>query len=329
MVRAGGGGSYVEEFLADNFVALGWKVPPVLASESDASVEVKFAKAFPLAKLGSRRVWASQVKRFVREVAVGDAVMTYDPERRLYFTGRVVSAVEWREHSLPCFRRVEWTHQVERDTLTLEARNSLGSIATFFCPTVRKELTEKAVPIGSSTEPASLPQSAPSVSPVVIEDEHELLEDFEARSLEFIGDRLARLDWKQFQNIVAAILRAMGYKTRVAGDGPDRGVDIFASPNGLGLQEPRVFVEVKHRKGQIGAPEIRSFLGGRKGGDRCLYVSSGGFTKDAKYEGDRSNIPLSLIDLVELRQLLLDHYDALDAEGRALIPLKRVYWPVD
>ena len=77
-----------------------------------------------------------------------------------------------------------------------------------------------------------------------------------------------------FQEIVAAILRAMGYKTRVAGDGPDRGVDIFASPDGLGLQEPRIFVAVKHRNGQMGAPAIRSFLGGREPGDRCLYVST-------------------------------------------------------
>ena len=157
------------------------------------------------------------------------------------------------------------------------------------------------------------------------ESEGQLLGDFEARSLKFISDRLARLEWKEFQEIVAAILRAMGYKTRVAGDGPDRGVDIFASPNGLGLQEPRIFVAVKHRNGQMGAPAIRSFLGGRKPGDRCLYVSSGGFSKEAKYEAERSNVPLALIGLIELRQLLLDHYDRLDAEGRAIVSLKRVY----
>lgn len=60
------------------------------------------------------------------------------------------------------------------------------------------------------------------------------------------------------------LLRAMGIHTRAPAAGPDRGVDIFASPDGLGLQEPRVFVEIKHRPREtIEAPAIRSFLGGR------------------------------------------------------------------
>ena len=68
-----------------------------------------------------------------------------------------------------------------------------------------------------------------------------------------IEDRIAALDWRQMQELVAGILRGMGYKTTVSADGPDRGVDIFASPDGLGLQEPRIFVEVKHRGGAMGA----------------------------------------------------------------------------
>jgi restriction system protein len=120
----------------------------------------------------------------------------------------------------------------------------------------------------------------------------------------------------------------MGYKTRVSPRGPDRGVDIFASPDGLGLQEPRIFVEVKHRQQTMGAQELRSFLGGRKEGDRCLYVSTGGFTKDARYEADRSNIPLTLVDLPLLRDLVLDHYERLDETSRRLVPLTRIYWPI-
>ena len=35
---------------------------------------------------------------------------------------------------------------------------------------------------------------------------------------------------------------------------------------------------------------IRSFLGGLREGDKALYISTGGFTQDAKYEEARSNI---------------------------------------
>jgi restriction system protein len=130
------------------------------------------------------------------------------------------------------------------------------------------------------------------------------------------------------QELVAGILRAMGYRTVVSDTGSDRGVDIFASPDGLELQEPRIFVEVKHRtRTTMGAKEIRAFLGGRKHGDKCLYVSTGGFTKDAHYEAERASVPTTLINLPELRKLLVEHYEDLDAEARALVPLKRLYWP--
>jgi restriction system protein len=39
------------------------------------------------------------------------------------------------------------------------------------------------------------------------------------------------------QELVAGVLRGMGYKTIVSAKGPDRGRDILASPDGLGLSE--------------------------------------------------------------------------------------------
>ncbi len=130
------------------------------------------------------------------------------------------------------------------------------------------------------------------------------------------------------QHLVAGVLRAMGYRTTVAEAGPDRGVDIFASPDGLGLEEPRIFVEVKHRAAQMGSKEIRSFVGGRRKGDKCLYVSTAGFSKDAHYEADRAEVALQLITLPKLRQLVVDYYEKLDPETRALVPLRRLYWPM-
>lgn len=131
------------------------------------------------------------------------------------------------------------------------------------------------------------------------------------------------------QELVAAILRGMGYKTRVSPAGPDRGKDIVASPDGLGLEEPRIKVEVKHRKGTIGAADVRAFLGGLRHGDKGLYVSSGGFTREAEYEAERANIPLTLIDLDTLASLLTQHYDTMDMVGRSILPLTRLLWPTD
>lgn len=72
--------------------------------------------------------------------------------------------------------------------------------------------------------------------------EQELFEELEAKALEFIKDRLAKLSARDMELFVAGLLRAMGYKTRVSPVGPVRGRDIFASPDGLGLEDPRIFV---------------------------------------------------------------------------------------
>ncbi len=138
---------------------------------------------------------------------------------------------------------------------------------------------------------------------------------------------MSALDWSEMQDLVAGILRAMSYKTQVSPAGPDRGKDIIASPDGFGFENPRIVVEVKHRSGQMGSQAIRSFLGGRHKDDRGLYVSTGGFSKDAFYEADRAAVPLTLWTLDNLVRALVEHYDATDAETKRLMPLKRMYWP--
>ena len=158
----------------------------------------------------------------------------------------------------------------------------------------------------------------------------QIKEETVEKAHELIKDKVLALSDEDAQRLVAAVLRAMGYRARVMPKGPDRGVDVRASPDGLGLEEPRIKAQVKHRsKAPMGSQEVRSFLGGLRSGDRALYVSTGGFTKDAKYDADRSNIPITLLNLDELATLIVSHYEAFDAEGRVLLPLTRVYWPVE
>ena len=90
------------------------------------------------------------------------------------------------------------------------------------------------------------------------------------------------------------------------------GDNILASPDGLGLSEPRIVVEVKHRKGQMGADKIRSFTGGLRPGDKGLYVSTGGYSKEAKYEAERFITPLTLVDSDLLVNLIIQYYDKFD-----------------
>lgn len=145
--------------------------------------------------------------------------------------------------------------------------------------------------------------------------------------IERIKDRLLAVDPDDMEQLTAGLLRAMGYHARVTPKGPDGGRDVIASPDALGLEVPRIICEVKHRKGSMGAPQLRAFIGGLRGGDRGLYVSTGGFTKEARYEADRSNVPVRLLDLDGFARLYADFYDRTDEDARAILPLVRIWWP--
>jgi restriction system protein len=327
MVRAGGSGERVEDCIAKQLAVIGWhEVGSLAQARTREAVRSLVDKAYPDARPGQRIMSAAQLWRFAHEIAVGDRVVMYDASQRIYHVGTVTGAYVHQETGIVeqmNTRAVDWQSTVDRDSLSTATRNSLGSIMTLF-----------KLPEFAAAEIEALAAGKP-VQPVVeaaeqdaAETEDQLLIDVEARALEFTKDRLHQLDWLQMQELVAGVLRAMGYKTRVSPAGPDQGKDIVASPDGLGFESPRIVVEVKHRAGAMGAPQIRGFLGGRHKDDKGLYVSSGGFTKEARYEADRSQIPLTLLDLDGLTQLLLEHYDNLDPQTRQLVPLKRVYWPV-
>ena len=62
-------------------------------------------------------------------------------------------------------------------------------------------------------------------------------------------------------------------------------------------------------------------------GDRGLYVSTGGFTKEARYEADRATIPIRLLDLDSFVRHYVEVYDKADEETRSILPLTRIWWP--
>lgn len=325
MVRAGEGGYLIEEFRA-GVVTVGWRELGPLRAKSQIELIEQVAAAYPDSKVGAHRNFASVLWRFAHVVKVGDTVVTADPVRREYLIGEIASDYRFEDKrpGHQHVRDVRWTGVAPRDALSVSTRNTLGSTLTLF-----RIPDEVIADLKAAASGKKMPEA-----PGGLKDKHEELEqsnrDAAEEAKELIADKILELDPYGMQDLIAAILRAMGFRTRVSPPGSDRGVDVLASPDGLGLQEPRIKVEVKHRSStSMGSPEVRSFLGSLRSGDRGLYVSTGGFSKEAKYEAERANIPITLIDLQELAQLVIDHYDSFDVQGRALIPLIRIYRPAD
>jgi restriction system protein len=324
MVRAGRAGKCLEHF-ETGFVTIGWSALGNLNNlkTKDAIIDA-YKKAYPDAKPGKRNLAVGMIDKFVNHVAIGDLVISYNSQSREYMVGKITGNYENHtgvDDALTNSRAVNWQSKVDRDSLTQSSKNSLGAIMTLFA------LNEHVV---ADIERVSRGETAPKT----LEDDdssasEDPLEAAISRSKELLKDKLIKLDPDEMEEMLAALLRAMGFKTRVSPTGPDRGVDVFASPDGLGLEEPRIKAEVKHRSGSIGSQPIRSFIGALRAGDRGIFLSTGGFTREARYEADRSNIPVTLMDIDLLADLTIANYEQFDLEGKALIQLVRIYWPAD
>lgn len=112
-------------------------------------------------------------------------------------------------------------------------------------------------------------------------------EEAEESAWNNIEDHLRNMSPYDFQDLVAALLRAMGYHISwIAPPGRDGGIDILAHTDPLGINMPRIKVQVKRRIDKITVDGLRSFMALLGDQDVGLFVSTGGFTKEAETEAE-------------------------------------------
>ena len=316
------GGELLPLFFDNNIVALGWCQNTDFANKDKSFIKSEFQREYPDSEK-SIPTWVGFFENFINVMQVNDYVLTYDSSLRLYYLGKIKSGYSYNPpigKDFPHIRNVEWYKDkpISRDYISTGTKNSLGSPQTVF--RLSDEQKDEILDLLNTPKVETVQE---------IKEENKVFSGtLIENAKESLKDAIYNLNDEELEELVKEFLNAMGYLARRSKKGPDRGVDVFASNDGLGLEEPRIFVEVKHRKGKMGAPDLRSFLGGRHGNDKCLYISTGGFTQEAKYEAERSSIALTLIDIEELANIISIHYDNFSVEGRLLLPLKKVYIPV-
>ena len=330
LIRAGRGAKYADEWLAHGHVAIYWPLDGLdLAHASRDDVRKRVDILYGEKTIQARATIIGQAYRFGAVMSVGDMVVVYDPSTRLYHIGsiesecRQTSCTDSDDAEVRYLRDVSWQSTMPRDALSDTSRNSLGTIATLSLinDDVYADLSRHRTGEADTQSQPDLAVEEPSAG------DDEMRTVTEDESIERIKDRILSLGWDDMELLVAGMLRAMGYRTMMTGRGGDRGRDIIASPDGLGLSSPRIVVEVKHRGTSMDAPTLRSFIAGLHDADRGLYVSTGGFTKEAAYEAARARIPVTLLDLDRFTRILVDNYENTDTQTRALLPLTRIYWP--
>lgn len=322
VVRAGNNNEIAQEVEERSAVAIGWaEVTNLPSSSSREDVKSIVRGVYPDFSEKAVITSAGQLFRFAYEMKEGDYVLTPIKATREVLIGFIIGP--WQHdasiiHSdYPYVRKVEWKKKVSRDDFTSSAKNALGSTLTVFTINPYKQ------------EVQSLLEGKPrEIEQTEVEDV-DFYADVKEKSDELISDAISKIDPYSFQDLVAGVLRAMGLRTKVSPPGPDHGIDIIAHPDHFGFEEPRIKVQVKHRQATVGGQEMRGFVATIRQGERGLFVSTGGYTKDAETEARTADRPITCLDRDQFVDLLIEQYEGMDPELQAMIPLKKVYIPVN
>lgn len=155
------------------------------------------------------------------------------------------------------------------------------------------------------------------------------LEEAEEAAWTEISAYVRDLNPYEFQDLVAAVLRAMGYHVAwTAPPGPDRGLDLLGYTDPLGATGPRIKVQVKHRPdSRTSVDDLRAFMAILGAQDVGIYVSTGGFSAEAEREArSQDTRRVTLINLERLVELWIEHYQRASEEDRQRLPLKPVHF---
>jgi restriction system protein len=322
MIRAGDNNELIPIWKERGIASIGW---PHLGNPKQytykAEMLSKANTVYSEDKPQTRSSWVNQVWRFSREIKSGDRIISYSKEKREYIVGRVIEA-HFFDKSIgnpdyPNNIKVIWENKtVERDKLSQAAKNSLGSVLTVF------RVDQWGVELEQLLENLSV---LPVDDTDKDEEESEIIKDLVSKALAMIEDKVDHLDPWQMQDLVGGLLEAMDYNVQISPKGPDGGVDILAYKDAFGFEKPIIKVQVKHRKISASAPEIQQLLGANPLDANSLFVSTGGFTSHAEAVARHNSV--RLVDLEELVKLVVQWYEKMPNEARALLPLQKVYVP--
>lgn len=307
-------------FRKDNIIALGWKDFGDL-SKIDASREAfreHYQKIYPNGKKGAVGTCSGMLYRFIHEIKIGDYIVYPSKGDRMINIGVVEGeykytpdAGEYVQH-----RAVKWLKHLPRTAFSQGALYEVGSALSLFA--VKNYASEYLSALDSNFKPTVPPAEDDGSVAATANEIKESTRDFVLKEL---SKNLKGYDFEEF---VADLLRAMGYRTTVSQHGGDSGIDITAYKDEL---PPRILVQVKSQDSDINESLIQSLKGAMREGDYGLFVTLSKYKKNAtKY---LENTPIIRgINGEELVELILQYYDQLSEKYRRVIPLEMVYIPV-
>ena len=150
----------------------------------------------------------------------------------------------------------------------------------------------------------------------------------EDQALAGIRGFIQRMDPYEFQNLVAALLRAMGYFiASVSPPGPDGGVDIVAYEDPLGASGARLKVQIRrYNKTKTPESKVSELQGRLADGEVGVFFCTSGFSANGRKTARDAQKRMRLIDGDEFIRLWIEFYPKMSEEGQKRLPLYAVHF---
>lgn len=317
----------------------GWReVPDLSDASSREDVLETVRSAFPDATPATLATQTGQVWALRGRIQTGDLLVMPMKTTKKIAIGKGIAPYRYlKEESEPDKRHVidvEWIRtDLPRSAVKQDLLYTLGSALSIFAPTKNNAVGRLQALLANGTDPGALLKTSPApqlLDEMVVEDP-----DSDVNTEEVALDRITTRVNEEFKGhglatLVADVLTAQGFTCTVSPPGPDQGIDIVAGRGPLGIDSPRVVVQVKSG-GAVGNAVVNELNGvqNQHGADQGLLVAWDGLTSSGRNVLRNMRLRIALWESADLVEQLLHVYDRLSDDTRARLPLKRVWMLVD
>ena len=234
--------------------------------------------------------------------------------------------------------QVKWLKtDISKSVLKQDLRYQLGSALTVFEVGNNDAAYRLEQVLSGKPDPGARSAMNPGHSTATENTQDEQSSETAAINLtEIAQDEIAKRlqeDFKghELSELVEALLTAEGFKCRNSPPGADGGVDVLAGMGPLGMDSPKLVVQVKSQTGAVSDTVLQQLNGAihRFQADQALLVTFGGVTGPAKTYLDTQYFNIRVWTIDDLIQAIYKHYSVLDSEMKARLPLKQIWVPID
>ena len=333
LARAGRRGEDEELALENNLAIIDYRDIPSLEGAANFEAVAKLVgDTFPDAKPRTRGNFTAQLWAFAGAMQEGDLVVLPRKLTSQIAIGRVNGPYKFkkvnseRRHTRP----VEWQQtDIPRTRFEQDLLHSFGAFTTV-CNISRNDAAQRVAAVleGKPDPGPAMPAGRKAKESLAIEDQAEAVPDLVQMAHDQIVGRIqSRFSGHALTRLVDAVLQVEGWVTKVSPPGPDGGVDILAGRGSLGLDGPRLCVQVKSQQNPADVTVYRTLQGAMQTftAEQGLLVCWGGFNRAVLQEANQGHFKVRLWDSSDLVGAIYRNYDRLPAEVQAELPLKQVW----